>query len=610
MFSLTQEVHEDSTKCSILGTGKQVTIRKGFPLGVIMVGHDMVVDQHDDSVLLVGPRSLFVELPCSPPSRHTLVELCAGVGGIGIGASLGGFRPICQVDKNHLATRHLEQLRMCDVLCMDITSDECFRQIHELGHVNVTTIAAGFNCQPFSYLGGQRGMKDPRALSLLGTLRGAYLLRPSSLVLECTPGAGLDFQVREILRAFLALMTWTSQDITFDLSAQWPCRRLRWWIICYPQSCQEIPFVAWPINPKFAAVGNIIREWPIWSPEEMDLLRLTVEEQDAYFVSHPTSQRILDMSGPAPTFLHSYGNATMMCPCGRRSTGFCSVRLEKDGPRGFMIHDPAGAPRFLHPREVAFLLSFPAGFPVMSQLLPFVCLDSQRHRCKVFGCFFISKLFWQAKLIVRFLKLLRTFRHNCFLLSSICGQSQAPEVNTWSRSRPQMTLPSFFVLWVPVLWLICLLRNRSICRGVNRPSYLMEVSGFPHRPCFVRRAITALTCLFGPWNTSIVTLGQAFSLSPLKAVISASLRCSSFLGVHLSLRRCNPSRWNSHQPSQMKMDNWCDLMLGFGTAKPLWCMIRWALDFQPLTWVCTWTSCVRLPPSFTHLCPILRTFCS
>ena len=207
----THEVHQGSTVCKILGTNQQVTIRKVFPLGLTIVGHDMMVDQHDPSVLLVGPRSLFVELPSGSSTHHTLVELCAGIGGLGIGASLAGFRPICQVDKNNLATGHLEQLRMCDVLRMDITVDDCFRQIHELGHVNITTVAAGFNCQPFSYLGDQRGMKDPRALSLLGTLRGAYLLRPSSLVLECTPGAGLDFQVRETLRAFLAIMSWTSR---------------------------------------------------------------------------------------------------------------------------------------------------------------------------------------------------------------------------------------------------------------------------------------------------------------------------------------------------------------------------------------------------------------
>lgn len=369
--------HDEATICEILGTSMQVTIRKKFTLGLTIVGHDMLVDHHDPSVLLVGPHSLFVELASPFSSRFTLVELCAGIGGIGIGASLGGFRTLCQVDMNQLAAGHLEQLRMGDVVCMDITQDSCFRHIHELGHVHITTVAAGFNCQPFSYLGDQRGMKDPRASSLLGTLRGVYLMQPRSLVLECTPGAGLDLQVRDTLRAFLALMNWTSQDITFDLSAQWPCRRIRWWIICYPKACHEIPFVAWPINPKFASVGQVIPEWPIWSPEEMAVLRLTTEEREAYFDMYPDQHRILDMNGPAPTFLHSYGNATAGCPCGCRSTGFCPSRLGRDGLRGFMIHDPDGSPRFLHPREVAFLLSFPAGFPILSKLRATLCMLGQ-----------------------------------------------------------------------------------------------------------------------------------------------------------------------------------------------------------------------------------------
>lgn len=244
---ITMKQFEDSTLCQLLGTSIAVTIRKSFPGGLTLVGHDLVVDPSDSSVLHVEPQSLFVELSGPPSSRHTLIELCAGIGGIGIGASQCRFRTICQVDKNPLAVGHLEQLRMGDVLRMDITDDACFRKIHELGHTGITTIAAGFNCQPFSYLGDQRGMKDPRAMSLVGTLRGTYLLQPASLILECTPGAGLDPQVRDILRAFLALMNWTSQDITFDLSAQWPCRRLRWWIICYPQRCVEIPLLPGPV---------------------------------------------------------------------------------------------------------------------------------------------------------------------------------------------------------------------------------------------------------------------------------------------------------------------------------------------------------------------------
>jgi len=371
------ELHKEYTICTILGTGKQVTILKCLSYDDKFIGHDLQVDVADPTVLHVTDRSLFVDLSGPLPTQPTLIELCAGIGGIGIGATLGGFRVKCQVDLNDLAVAHLGQLGMGDVLQLDVTADSCYRRIHELGHKHVTTLAAGFNCQPFSFLGDLKGLQDYRARSLLGTLRGAYLLQPESLVLECTPGAGLDFQVREVLRAFLVLMDWTSQDLTFDLSAQWPCCRNRWWIICYPRSCKEIPFVAWPRQSKFSSVGQVIPEWPIWSPEELEMLCLTKAEHEAYFETHPDMHRILDTTKPVPTFLHSYGNATTGCPCKCRSTAFRPDRLARDGLRGFMIYDAEGHCRFLHPREVAFLLTFPAGVPVMSNLRATLCMLGQ-----------------------------------------------------------------------------------------------------------------------------------------------------------------------------------------------------------------------------------------
>ncbi len=135
--------------------------------------------------------------------------------------------------------------------------------------------------------------------------------------------------------------------------------------------------MSWPVNSQFASVGLVIPEWPRWSPEELEQLRLTEGEHEAYIVTHADGSRFLTLTEPAPTFLHSYGNATTSCPCKCRCRSFSHERLTRDGLRGVLVLDHLGEPRFLHPREVAFLLSFPAGFPIMTKLRATLCLLGQ-----------------------------------------------------------------------------------------------------------------------------------------------------------------------------------------------------------------------------------------
>lgn len=363
-----KEQQKSGTLCHMVGTTHSVRVMHQLTVGSTYACFGLQVDPVDAMVLHIGDNSSVFELDLDTPVRPTLVELCAGVGGIGMGATLAGFKVLCQVDINDLAVEHLLKLRMGAVIQTDITLDTCYQQVFRTCSSRVTTVAAGFNCQPFSYLGDCQGLADTRAASLLGTLRGTYLLQPHSLVLECTPGAGMDFNVKDLLQGFLAVMNWTSQELTFDLCDQWPCRRKRWWLICYPKDCVEVPLVSWKRNPLYACVANLIPEWPIWSPEELEVLSLSPAEQRAYFTDYPDRHRMLDVTGPAPTFLHSYANACTACPCQCRSTPFKSERLERDGLHGTLILDPHGQPRFMHPREVAFLLSFPAGFPIMKSL--------------------------------------------------------------------------------------------------------------------------------------------------------------------------------------------------------------------------------------------------
>ena len=73
-----------------------------------------------------------------------------------------------------------------------------------------------------------------------------------------------------------------------------------------------------------------------------------------------SDKRLLDFSDVANTFLHSYGNALMSCPCNCRQSGFSRQSLERKGLRGCFVQSRVHHnPRYLHPRELGLLLGLP-----------------------------------------------------------------------------------------------------------------------------------------------------------------------------------------------------------------------------------------------------------
>ena len=68
-----------------------------------------------------------------------------------------------------------------------------------------------------------------------------------------------------------------------------------------------------------------------------------------------TKNRILQTNAAAPTFLHSYANATGPCPCLCRELSFRPERLRAARLRGVLLRLEDGL-RFLHPAEVSLLL--------------------------------------------------------------------------------------------------------------------------------------------------------------------------------------------------------------------------------------------------------------
>jgi hypothetical protein len=68
----------------------------------------------------------------------------------------------------------------------------------------------------------------------------------------------------------------------------------------------------------------------------------------------------LEFTDVAATFLHSYGNALMGCPCGCRSSSFSLTSLRTKGLRGCFVQSRMHHnPHFLHPANLGLLLGMP-----------------------------------------------------------------------------------------------------------------------------------------------------------------------------------------------------------------------------------------------------------
>ena len=115
---------------------------------------------------------------------HSVVELCAGFGGLSQGLAAAGFHTSVAVDCNEKFLQLYAKQGNADCLLGDVNDVETVPKLWQLSKGS-NTIAAGYACQPFSALGDQRGGCDPRALCLRGILTIAFFLQTQAIILEC-----------------------------------------------------------------------------------------------------------------------------------------------------------------------------------------------------------------------------------------------------------------------------------------------------------------------------------------------------------------------------------------------------------------------------------------
>ena len=103
-------------------------------------------------------------------------------GGLAIGAQQLGARTLLSVDKSPLACEAI-QLNGGQSLLGDFTQNSVQQEIGVFCSGVRSVVTAGFPCQPYSIMGSQTGLADPRGQVLLSVLQVAW--RVQSVALMC-----------------------------------------------------------------------------------------------------------------------------------------------------------------------------------------------------------------------------------------------------------------------------------------------------------------------------------------------------------------------------------------------------------------------------------------
>eukprot|EP00435_Cladocopium_sp_Y103_P060408 s527_g22.t1 len=366
VFAVKRKIDTKFCSCIRVPDGGQVMILgEDLPAGCISVYDALVMENNDLLILSLDADSWWT---CNPDrgdhfSTHVL-DLCAGTGAMSIAAKFLGATPKVAVDWNSKSIELLRANHPGVILHLDLARDDAAKIIHKACEHSPGTIFLGFPCQPHSTQGQGLGSGDSRAQVLWHGLHITFMLQAQSLILECTPLAGENDDIKATLATLAEAMGWEIQTVVLDLLDVWPSRRNRWWALLFPKQWRRIDLVPWSLCSPFDSIGKIMSDWGHWSPSDEAELQLTSDEHAMYHdVTYGHDMRKLELESTAATILHSYANALSACPCGCRLKAFHPLTLRSGGLRGqYTISKASGLPRFLHPKEVALLLGLPGSF--------------------------------------------------------------------------------------------------------------------------------------------------------------------------------------------------------------------------------------------------------
>ena len=314
-------------------------------------------------VLTVDSKAeVLVHPPKSQEDMMTLIETCAGLGGLGAGAEFAGWKIAAQNDCNPKFTAHQEKVSNAAIITGDIGQMDTVAALHK-ANSRSSAIAFGFACQPYSKLGDRREGQDPRSESLPSSLYAAFLLQKDLVICECVPGAATSKYVLTCLDYYMEQTGSDRTEILLELSHVWPSRRRRWWTVILKQYLGKVSLMPFPRLSAEPTVASLSPQFLPMTEQELESLLLTNEERKGFAgYGKGIGTHLVDKNQPLATALHSWGNQLIHCSCGCRGP-FSHERLSKQGLFGAIVHVAGMSPdknlRHLSAREVALLTGFP-----------------------------------------------------------------------------------------------------------------------------------------------------------------------------------------------------------------------------------------------------------
>eukprot|EP00435_Cladocopium_sp_Y103_P015125 s2116_g3.t1 len=327
-----------------------------------------------------GPQSrCFPKTPLDPFQKLTLFDLCSGIGGFSLGSCPLGIDTLAFLDNNGLACDVLRQNFAAPVIHGSVEDLKCVQALHELKTDAFLQMTGGFPCQPLSRQGDLQGTQDVRGQVLKLLLRCAWLLQADSLLLECVDNVIHFPEVQRMLDEFAEISHMRITKIVFDLRAQWPVRRNRFWCLMFADFLPALTLTAWPSCAHCQCLGDIMPFDAVWpDAHEQDLQWDDIELTTYMDSAFGSDLRVLLPQHQAPTMLHSWGHVFRPCPCGCRLWPLSLQRLRAGGARGFGLTSASTLQlRHLHPEEGALLCTVPLSFAFPSTPRVALCLLGQ-----------------------------------------------------------------------------------------------------------------------------------------------------------------------------------------------------------------------------------------
>ena len=344
-FTFTGQIDKGAVAITIL-QGQFLHIEKGF------------------KITTVEGTKVWSHMTPSLDSLSVVIETCSGIGALGEGLEENGFRIALRNELRPRLCQLMQQQGFQQTVEGDIGLHSTIEAIVRL-HPGSTMWAAGFPCQPWSWLGDNKGSKDERATTLKSILIACFFCRAHTILLECVVGASKDKETMEIIKEWVKLTGFNFNDCKLELHQVWPSKRSRWWCLLTFPGTPKFSLEEFPVLPKPPVVNDVLPVFPSWPEDEMRALILGVYETKMFEDHGGISTNVIDLHQPLQTALHAWGSQLDPCPCGCRMYPLSLGRLQQKGLHGALLpikgtfnwnNQEWPNLRHIHPWELALLV--------------------------------------------------------------------------------------------------------------------------------------------------------------------------------------------------------------------------------------------------------------